>query len=188
MGGILLEHAGDLPGVERSQLGRRPRAAATPRVIGEPPGDRVGGRLALLDAQRGEPARAEVDRVKDQHVARDLLGGRFEEVQLVVEAGDTARLHARGRVDAHPARGLGDRGAVAPHLLAQVVFGHRRRVRPHCARTRPCARSSPRALRSCSSALAQAGCGGEQAAGRLVPRTRHQPTTCPSLRRSDPPR
>src|SRR5439155_11864682 len=68
---VLPERGGHGGGVERAQLTRSPRAAALTRVLGEATRKRVGRRLAG-DVQRREPAGAEVDRVNDEHVARDV--------------------------------------------------------------------------------------------------------------------
>ena len=98
-----------------------PRAFGA-RVRGEPLGQRVGGGAQLL-----EPAGAEVDRVEDQHVARDVLRRALQEVQLRVEAGDAAELDLGVGIDAHMARRRGDGGAVAADLIrehAGTGYGH----------------------------------------------------------------
>jgi hypothetical protein len=72
--GILVQDVRDGGGVEPAQLGRSPRAAVGARVIGQASRKRVRRRLAAVEPQRREPARAEVDRVEHEHVPGDLLG------------------------------------------------------------------------------------------------------------------
>ena len=84
------ERVADRAGVERAQLRLGPWAFGA-RVGGEPLGQRVG-----RGAQLAEPARAEVDRVEDQDVARDVRRRALEEVQLLVEPGDAAEFDLGG--------------------------------------------------------------------------------------------
>jgi hypothetical protein len=129
--GRLAEDLGDLAGAHRAQLDRRPRAERA-EAVGEAPGDgevarhrRAVGAAAL--AQRGEPARAEVDRVEGQHVRGDVGRIALEVVALGVHlrARPGVERLERVEIDAHRAGVRGDLRARRADLVGKAR-GHRR--------------------------------------------------------------
>ena len=129
--GVLAEDLRDLVGAHRAQLrfGHGPSGA---EAVGETPGDGEVARHrdpvgAAALAQRGEPARAEVDRVEGEDVRRDVGGIAFEVVALGVhlrERPGVERLE-RVEVDAHRAGVRGDLRARGADLVGKAR-GHRR--------------------------------------------------------------
>src|SRR5215207_3355878 len=90
-----------------------------PESVSQRPGDRVVAGAARPLAQRGEPARAEVDRVEGQQIGGHGLARPLEVVALRVQPGLGGGLdRARGvEVDAHVAGLGGDLGGVAANAI-----------------------------------------------------------------------
>ncbi len=99
----LTEDGGNIGGSQATELPGSPRAAARPRMLGERARDRHRAGVALRQLEGGKPARAEVDGVEDEHVARHLLRLAVQEVKAGVEALARAGVAQGARVDLHPA-------------------------------------------------------------------------------------
>ena len=129
--GVLAGDGGDLGVLDRGQLARAP-GPAVDEALAQRGGQRAVAGQARALAQRGEPARAEVDRVEGQEKGRAGLERAEHEVQLGVEPGAGGGQLQRARVgpdgllaDAHGARASGHPGAGAADVVDE---GHRRRL------------------------------------------------------------